>query len=136
MDIFRENVNREENNFLELSKSFNNYMDCIKNFVIDQFRLWIRENHFAEKTEAEFDIYATNKAENLENFIYSFGEKSKPEIHNDVFKDKIEDIFPQIKFATIMVLKKCRTISMQKQDEAQKLKEIFNKKVQFTLGVE
>lgn len=133
IEIFRE-YNSDDENIIILSKNFKNYIDCVKHFVIDQFRLWVRENHFAEKTDAEFELYCSNKAKNLENYIINFSEENRPKIENERFNIRIKDIYPQIRFSAVNVLKKCRIISIQKKEEAENLYEGFNKKVHFIIG--
>ena len=135
MAIFRKSVaNLESIDIDELHKNYKNFCDVMKEFVIVQMRTWIRENHFAERTESEFDVYAKNKSDNLKEAVLSFSQEIKPEFESEEYKKEIQTIYMQIGFATILVLKKCRAISIQKLDEAKKLENDFNAKVTSILG--
>lgn len=135
MTIFRKSVSNLENIDLdELHKNYKNFCDVMKEFVIVQMRTWVRENHFAERTEAEFDAYAKNKSDNLKEAVLSFAQEIRPEFNSEEYKKEIQTIYMQIGFATIIVLKKCRAISIQKLAESKKLKEDFNDKVVSILG--
>ena len=135
MAIFRKSVaNLESIDIDELHKNYKNFCDVMKEFVIVQMRTWIRENHFAERTESEFDVYAKNKADNLREAISSFAQEIRPSFNNEEYNKEIQSVYLQISFATILVLKKCRAISIQKLDEAKKLENDFNSKVTSILG--